>query len=218
MRLFKFNPLMAIFLIVILLLVSAGQSAFALADVKNKATTSYQEDAYNVYWYGAISFSTSDSTNDIWTKAFWIGDNDLANRDGSIQVWGNAASGIDVNVYVEGSNSLYDASFVADRVDTLLDAVGSATPKLALLGKAAITTSGTTPVTDKSTRTEFLRMQFDGQAGNPATAVIYFIITIPKKPSKDYGGPVINPTNRLQSTVTTLPAYAKTGALNPQRD
>lgn len=205
-------------LIGLVLILSMWSLVFGLADVKNKATTSYQEDEYNVYWYGAISFSADDSTNDIWTKALWIGDCDLVNNTGLIQVWGNAASGIDVNVHVEGSGSLYDASFFVDRIDTLLDAAGAAAPKKALLGLAAVTTSVNSPRIDKSARCEYLRLQFDGQAGNPSTAVIYFIVRIPKKANKEHGGATIHASNRLQSTVATQPAYGKTGSLNPARD
>lgn len=206
---------------IFLVLLFTATYLFGLADVKNKATTSYQEDAYNVYWYGKIAFSATDSTNNIWTKALWIGDSNLDVEDGVIQMWGNAASGIDVNAYLEGSGSVYDASFSSFVTDTKLDALGSATPVLTGLQRSFIGGSGTladSTALNLSSDCEFLRLKFDGQAGNPATAVIYFVVTIPKKPASQYGGPIVVKTNRLNPTTATLPAYGKVGHLNSARD
>lgn len=206
------------FILAALLIFVAWEMLFALADVKNKATTSYFEDDQQIVWYGKVAFSTGDSTNDIWTKALWIGDCDLTAQEGTLQIWGNAASGADVNVFIEGSNSLYDASFLAHRVDTVLDAVGSATVKITLVGSSYIATTKNTPVKDHATRCEYLRLQFDGQAGNPSTAVIYFTLRIPKRNDvKTTAGSAVYPGNRLQSTTATLPTYGKSGSLNQGR-
>lgn len=205
-----------------ILLLFASFAVFGLADVKNKATTSYIEDDHQIVWYGYVAFSTGDSTNDIWTKALWIGDCDLLNFEGSLQIWGNAVASADVNVFIEGSNTLYDAAFLVHRTDTLLDARGAAAPAITLVGKAYITGSsaatGATPDPDNATRCEYLRLQFDGQSGNRSTVIIYFCLRIPKRAKTVTAAAQATVINRIQSTTATLPTYGKLGQLNPARD
>lgn len=219
MKNFKLQGFTWILAILVMTLISALNAA----DTVNGDTTSYVEDDYNYYWYGKVTFAAGNATDDIWSHTFDVSDCELWEKKGTIQVWGNAASGIDVNVYVEGSNTLYDDAFEAFRTDLNLDAAGANAGKLAFIGGSDIFTGDTVVVANNGTDQEelafdaasscqYLRLQFDGQSGNPAGAVIYYSIKIPKRiVGRASTG------NKLAATTATLPTYGKRSTLTTGR-
>lgn len=183
------------------------------ADTVNGDSASYVEDEYGYTWYGKVTFAAGNKENDIWSHAFDASDIDLLDNRATIQVWGNAVSNIDVNVFVEGSNTLWDTAFVAFRTDVGLDAAGAKSGKLAIIGGADIFAADTVVSGGKNTQEflahdaashcQYLRLQFDGQTNNPAGAIIYFSVRLPKR----IVGRTSRATNKLSATTATLPTY-----------
>ena len=173
---------------------------FALAD-DDSSTVSTIEVPGGVIYYGTISFSTADSTNNIYTQAMektWL-------IPKVLQVYGNAASGIDVNLFLAGSNHLDLTYFAAGFTDPNLDALGSATPKMVALDqyygfitglaadlpnvtRSALGAGDTTgsnwavPYDDPAMKGRYIVLKADGQTGNPSTATITFYLYCEYKP------------------------------------
>ena len=119
-----------IFLLPVLLIMLFQSPVFALADVANKSIDTIIEDDFQVTFMDSVHFTLTDSTNNLTTVAIedagWL---DWENA--TLRVYGNAASGIDVNVTLLGGGSLDLTYMGAEMTQTEFDAAGSATPSAA---------------------------------------------------------------------------------------
>lgn len=150
-------------------------SVFA-ADSDNAGT--YQLPSVNektIVYTITLSYSSTDSTDDLHTKAMRLDAWDRVTPI-TVQAWGNAASGIDVNIDAELSAELNDAQFVTSSTFDI-DAAGAAAAKTDILPGALPDTTGYPP--DLVAFLPYLRFEADGQAGNPSTAVIYIKVSVP---------------------------------------
>lgn len=110
---------------------------------------------------------------------------------GVIQVWGRNIASRDVNVFLQGSSSLYDTTFASYTTRQELDDVDASgnAPVLIPAEYDTLRAQGSgsgdfdyTPYPDAAFMGRYLRIQADGQTGNPAGSETYFIITLRKVP------------------------------------
>lgn len=153
------------------------QNAFALADVANDTVSVIETDDSFIF-YGIVQFTATDSTNDITTQAIQSEYCDWSNA--VINIYGNAVSGADVNVYLRGGSSL-DLTYIASvYTQTTLDAKGAAAPTTWFAFKDTVTASKVV-FTDPVAGLPYKVLEFDGQAGNKSTVDITWFLTVPKK-------------------------------------
>ena len=156
------------------------------ADVDNK-TVKVFETLNTIVFFNTTSFSATDSTDDLNTQAFYIGDRDRT-QPIMFEIYGNATSGFDVNVFVHGTlfaptsgDSIDTAAFLVGTTNTAdLDDIGSATVLIDTLEVVSLVTD------DHIDNAEWIYLQFDGQAGNPAAQTMTWAITIMKKEQGDF--------------------------------
>lgn len=173
---------------ILLLTLLAAILAFALqvpparaADVDNKAVKVF-ETLNTIVFYNTTSFSATDSTDDLNTQAFYIGDRDRT-QPIMFEIYGSATSGFDVNVFVHGTlaaptsgDSIDTASFLVGTTNTAdLDDIGSATVVIDTLEVVSLV------VDNHIDNAEWLYLEFDGQAANPAAQTMTWMVTIVKK-------------------------------------
>ena len=153
---------------------------FALADVAND-TVFVTEGKNEVIFFGTVQFTATDSTNNITTKAI-SGDGYLDWENAHLRVWGNAASGIDINVFILGGATLDLTYMSSTYTQTAFDDEGTATPSAWYAFKDTIN-DGPAIVwwSDPCYLERFKVLKFDGQAGNPQTADISWYLVVPKK-------------------------------------
>lgn len=194
---FKFS------LVALLLLVFAFQ-AFP-ADSYN-SSVSYKEEYSHVIYYGKIDYSASDSTDDIYTQAMYVGDCDMITSKGLLQVWGTSAVAYDVDVFVHGSNTNYRSAFTTCRTDTVLNDIGGGTnnnAEVTYIGHSYITATtladAYSPVVDPCGQTAWIMLEFDGQSGNEADTDVYFFLLVKKLSNAEKRG-----LPRVANTVTTI--------------
>ncbi len=176
MRQSKFS-LFLLLLFIVLLIAQPGFSA----DVENK-TVKVFETLNTIVFYNTTSFSATDSTDDLNTQAFYVGDRDRT-QPIMFEIYGSATSGFDVNVFFHGSlfaptsgDSIDTAAFLVGTTNTAdLDDIGSAT---VVIDTVEVVTGTTDDHIDNG---EWLYVEFDGQAGNPAAQTMTWAVTIMKK-------------------------------------
>ena len=164
---------------------------FALADVENK-TASSVEAADHVIFYGNVTYSATDSTNNLYTQALYVGDCDFQTTRGSLHIWypafANApATARDVQVHLEGyiypSATARDATYfasISSTVDPTLDLDLAADTAGALFDTLGVHTGAL----DVALNSEWIRLRFDGMAGNPGSQggnSFYWSIKVSKK-------------------------------------
>lgn len=194
-----------IFLLLALLLLIATPLYSAVADDDSVAITATRTED-GVIFTCTFEYSTSDSTANLYSKAIdvtW-----LTPEDGVLQVYGNAATGIDINLFMGGANSLDLTYFTFTLTDPNLDALGSATAKLVKLdqyygfvdslGNISRTVTSVNKATDTSASSSdqyvvekypdpsfdsrYLVFKADGQTGNPSTATLTLILKLKFRP------------------------------------
>jgi len=156
------------------------------ADVDNKVVKTF-ETLNTIVFFNTTSFSATDSTDDLNTQAFYIGDRDRT-QPIMFEIFGSATSGFDVNVFFHGTlsaptsgDSIDTAAFLAGTTNTAdLDDIGSAT----VLIDTVEVVSGVND--DHIDNAEWLYVEFDGQAGNPAAQTMTWSVTIVKKDQGDF--------------------------------
>lgn len=189
------------FLIPLLIMVLLLGDALALAPTYNKKVNVREGYDYVVYW-GNISFSTTDSTDNVYTQAMFVGDCDVITGRGTLQVFGKGVSGSDVDMFIEGSSTLYSSAFVSTRVDTILNLLGATTPRITYVGSAFITEStlaaAYSPVADPAANCAWIRLKADGQTGNESATEIFWYIILKKHSGAERRG-----YPRVANTVTT---------------
>lgn len=155
--------------------------SFSFAANSENATTSYmlETEDYIIY-YGTLQFTTG-ATDNHCSKAFWIGSCSTKDKEAVIQVWCSAIANIDINVFIEGSNSLVDSTFASNKTDTLFDDVNSATPVYSYIGWAYVAGAGHIPVVDAVGSCNYIRIKGDGQTSSPAGSILSYRIKLPKK-------------------------------------
>ena len=177
---------------ILFLMLLAAILAFALqvparaADVDNKAVKVF-ETLNTIVFYNTTSFSATDSTDDLNTQAFYIGDRDRT-QPIMFEIYGSATSGFDVNVFFHGTlfaptsgDSIDAAAFLVGTTNTAdLDDIGSATVVIDTVEVVSLV------VDDHIDNAEWLFIEFDGQAGNPAAQTMSWAITIVKKDQGDF--------------------------------
>lgn len=164
-----------LFIFLFVLLFTAFNS-FA-ADVANDTVNVIEGDDY-VLFYGIVQYSATDSTDNITTRAIMGSQLDWENS--TLRMWGNAASGIDVNAFVLGGGD-NDLTYMTNvYTQTAFDAAGAATPKVWYALKDTILTTRVTFI-DPVAYERYKVLKFDGQADNPATATITWYWFVPKK-------------------------------------
>jgi len=154
-------------------------SLFALADSAN-VTISVIEGTEYVTFYGTVAFSANDSTENITTQA--IEGRALDWQNAILRTYGNAASGIDVNVFIMGGASLDLTYMTSIYTHTVFDAIGDATAEMWWAFKDTLAAYTANPwFVDPVAEERYKVLKFDGQAGNPQTAIIYWFLQVPKK-------------------------------------
>ena len=178
-------------ILTILLVISIITTAWAtLADVENK-TASFVEHKEYVIFYGSVTFSVTDSTNNLYTQAMYIGDCDFQTTRGALHIWYPAFSGApatarDVHVFLEGyiypSATKRDATYfksTSGTVDPQLDLDLAADTGAALFDTVGVVSGAL----DIALTSEWMRLRFDGQAGNPGAQggnTYYWSLKVPK--------------------------------------
>ena len=178
-------------LIAILVVALVSTVWAALADVANK-TASYEEYDDHVVFYGSVTFSATDSTNNLYTQAMYVGDCDFQTTYASIHIWYPAitvapATSRDVQVFFEGytypSGTARDGTYfksTSATVDPQLDLDLGADTAGALFDTVGVNAGAT----DIALTSEWIRLRFDGQAGNPGALggnTYYWAIKVFKK-------------------------------------
>ncbi len=191
------------FSLIMLALIVLVSVAFG-GDVANKTVYSNEEYSYVVY-RGMLDYSATDSTDNLFTQAMFIGDCDMITSRGVLQIWVTGAVAMDVDVFIEGSNTLYATAFKSVRTDTLLNDIGAGvtlTPVITYVGSAFITrttlAASISPVADPAGQGSWVRLKCDGQAGNEADVKVYFYLIVKKLVNAEKRG-----YPRISSTVTT---------------
>lgn len=135
----------------------------------------------SVIYYNTTGFSSTTLTDDLRTKAMYIGDRDRSEPI-MIEIYGNAAASIDVNAFAWGSlsvpasgDSLSTGDFLVGTTNSDLDALGAATVLIDTLEVVGAVTD------DHVDNADWIYLEFDGQSGNPATATITWRISVQKK-------------------------------------
>lgn len=172
-------------------------ASFSFAADSKNATTSYMsEDEQYIVYYGTIQF-TAGATDNHYSKAFSIGNCSTKDKEAVIQVWCDGVGAVDINVFIQGSNSLLDSTFATNRTDTVFDDVNSATPVYSYVGWAYVAGSTTVPVVDAVGSCQYIRVMGDGQTSSPATSVLSYRIKLPKKTGakKHRAGAVLSTTS-----------------------
>lgn len=162
-------------ILTLFLVISIITTAWAsLADVENK-TAEFIEAKDHVIFYGTVTFSETDSTNNLYTQAMYVGDCDFQTTYGALHIWYPAFSGApatqrDVHIFIEGyiypSATLRDATYfksTSATADPQLDLDLSADTAGALLDTLGVISGAL----DIALTSEWIRLRFDGQAGNP---------------------------------------------------
>lgn len=173
-----FNKL---FLILALILSLTFINAFA-ADTPNSGTqTMAVRDGYVVYTF-TVSYSATDSVDNLTTPAFSLAFADRFNQPICVVGYGNAVSANDVNVALFTSNYTVLSTFVTSTC--LLDQLGTATGKQDLLGGV----QDSAGVGEWAGATGLYGViQCDGQAGNTSGCVIYIKVFVPAVPGLTKG-------------------------------
>lgn len=169
------------FFILMLTLLFCGLKPTFAADSTN-VLVKVHETFGTVVYYNTTGFSSTTTTDDLRTKAMYVGDRDRS-QPIMIEIYGNAAASIDVNAFVWGSlsvpasgDSLDTGDFLVGTTNTAdLDALGAAT---VLIDTVEVVTGVTDDHLDNA---EWIYLELDGQTGNPATATITWRISVQKK-------------------------------------
>ena len=180
----------------VLLLLFWTASCFGLADSSNHTVSVKQTDT-EVVFYGTLKFSSNDSTSSLFTQAIETEHFDVY-QPIVFQIHGNsAAAAQDVNIFIEGSNSLEDSTFenfhtinYFDDVD-LFSADG---PLIHVINfKIEAKDSLATGISRRTYHTSiaglidpaflcrYIRIEADGQAGNRADVVLKWWLRAKKK-------------------------------------
>lgn len=150
----------SLFLIILIALFAFAQQSFAvLADVANKSVGIIEGDTYIVY-YGSTTFSATDSTSNLTTRAMYVGDSNESY--GTIRVWCTNGTGTeDVNGFLLYSNYTLDLTYFTGNTDAGLDQIQT-TAKFDSVGCIK---SGANDLFLNGARWMVFKM--DGQSGNP---------------------------------------------------
>lgn len=180
--------------------------ALALDDHKNSGTVYVFEDDYQVTFYGVMAGTgmNPDSTTNWYTKGLYIGDCNTAHAFiGAItSEYAATAVTIDVNVYTEhaswmGSTEVWRPGLVAGGI--CLDQLtgDNATLQADTLDNWGPAGSTETAIHNRLFNAcPYLRLKFDGQAGNAKQTKITWWIHLTKKvPGSKFLG-----TSRIKST------------------
>ena len=169
----------------LLLIIMMVTMAFS-ADVPNKTVSVIEGNNY-VLFYGTIAFSATDSTDNLTTQAVTSSWLDWENS--TLRCNTNEASGIDVNLFVLGGGNKDLTYFSSLYTQTVFDDINTATRAWYALKDTLLDTSNAvTWFVDPVAGDRYKVLKFDGQAGNPATAIVYWYWWLPKKP----GAPLRN--------------------------
>jgi hypothetical protein len=171
------------FLAVLLLVIAFMPAALfgTLADVKNKAV-SVRETTLDVQFYGTTSFSATDSTNNLYTQSMYIGDCNAEHafiRAYDVSCTAPITDSVDVYVEFSDDNTTWKAG---------TNASGKVLGLLRNAVMQADTLDRVTGVQDVSFFTwKYMRLKFDGLAGNNKANKVYWAVQLWKK----VAGPVI---------------------------
>jgi len=151
------------------------------ADSSNVAV-SVQETPYSVTYYGTFTF-LGTGTESRFSKAFNVEGLDFSNA--IFTYFGNAVSNIDADFFyhyafepktISGGDSVEAAMFTEIATDTDVDAAGAAAETHVVSDSI-----GTAAERVFYKRARWLRIEADGQTGNPTTATVSWRLYLPKE-------------------------------------
>jgi len=173
-------------MIVLFALILSVSQVFALADAANETTVVKEDNKLFAEYQVTFTFSTDDSTNDLTSKAMYIGFSDFYTHPGVIHVeFTTAPSGTDVHIYAGGAmdNDLSAVSY--DPLDTSLDFdIDAIANRCTTLGwrTSVSTLTESSILISPAAGCDYLVLKADGQPGNTSTVALTAIVKVWKMP------------------------------------
>lgn len=181
----KFN-LLTVMLVLTLGIMFNVDQALALADAANEATVVIEDNDLYAEYQIAFTFSTDDSTNNLTSKAMYIGFSDNYNNPGVIHVeFTVAPSGTDVHFYAGGAMDGDLSAVSYDPLDTSLDCdIDAIANRCTTLGwrTSVSTLTESSILISPAAGCDYLVIKADGQAGNTSTVAATVTVKVWKMP------------------------------------